>query len=134
MKEIMLVVPRNKHMEEENLKNVEVEWSSYQSYIPNKGNSQVAMSTPSYRIVRNDDSFLLDSPPCEIIVSNLWEDENDIDYSEKYIVEFASNACSYRGRNKNPLSIYISTLFKMQFDGYRVHKLLLLINIRNSNA
>jgi hypothetical protein len=69
-------------------------------------------------------------------LSNLWEDENDIDEIddplcslddkslcgdsiENYVVEFASNACNYyeRGRNKSPL--YVLTLLKLQaYDNY----------------
>ena len=86
----------------------------------------------------DDDSLLPDSPLCETIMSNLWEDEidiNEIDYTlcslydkslygdsiKNYVVEFIFDACKYyeRGRNKSPL--YVSTLFKMQATDYYMH-------------
>ena len=196
---------KEEQMKEDNETQVEEEWSSYPSSIPNNGNAQIPMKTPSYTIASNDDlysdepildesfdvnafygksydswvekifvkdknesisasppiknedeeycfdllndsamdddSLLPDSPLSGSIVSNLWEDENDIndineiddplcslddkslcgDSIENYIVEFASNACKYyeRGRNKSPL--YVSTLFKMQAIDYYMH-------------
>ena len=86
----------------------------------------------------DDDPLLPDSPLCGTIVSNLWEDENDIkeiddalcslddwslcgDSIENYVVEFVSNASKYyeRGRYKSPL--YVSILFKMQASDHYVY-------------
>jgi hypothetical protein len=52
---------------EEQEEQVEEEWSSYPYPTRNNGNTQIPMNTPSYTI---DDDLL-----CDIIVSNIWEDE-----------------------------------------------------------
>ena len=46
---------------EDNERKVEEEWSSYPSSIPNNGNFQVPMNTPSYTIARDD--FLYSDEP-----------------------------------------------------------------------
>jgi hypothetical protein len=55
---------------EEQEEQVEEEWSSYPSSSPNNGNTQIPMNTSSYTID--------DDPLCDIIDSNIWEDENDL--------------------------------------------------------
>jgi hypothetical protein len=74
---------------------------------------------------------LLDDPPCETIVSHLWEDENYIEALDdpfcllddnsicgdsigNYVVKFASNAYNYYERERSKSPLYVSTLFKMQ--------------------
>jgi hypothetical protein len=88
------------------------------------------MNTPSYTID--------DDPLCDIIVSNIWEDENDLvelddplrslddlylcgDSIHNYDVEFTFDACKYfeRGRDKGPL--YASMLLKMQATDHYMH-------------
>jgi len=196
---------KEEQKKEDNEEQVEEEWSSYPSSIPNNGNAQIPMNTPSYTIASNDDLYsdepildesfdvnafygnsydswvekifvkdkndsistsppiknedeeycfdllndsvidddplLPDSPLCGTIVSNIWEDESDInelddplcslddnslwgDSSENYTVVFSSNACKYykRGRDKSPL--YVSTLFKMQATDHYMYWLL----------
>jgi hypothetical protein len=53
--------------EEDKEEQVEEEWSSYPSPTPNNGNTQ---NIPSYNID--------DDPRCEISLSNLWEDHDDV--------------------------------------------------------
>jgi hypothetical protein len=80
----------------------------------------------------NTASYIIDDDPlCDIIVSNIWEDDNDLlelddplcslddlylcgDSIHNYDVEFTFDACKYfeRGRYKSPL--YASMLFKLQ--------------------
>jgi hypothetical protein len=60
--------PREKKIEEQE-EQVEEEWSSYPSSNPNNRNTQIPMNALSYTID--------DDPLCDIIVSNIWEDEND---------------------------------------------------------
>jgi hypothetical protein len=84
-------------------------------------------------------SYIIDDDPlCDIIVSNIWEDENDLvelddplcslddlylcgDSIHNYDVEFTFDACKYfeRGRDKSPL--YVSLLFKMQDTDHYMH-------------
>ena len=116
---------------------VEEEWSSYPSSSPNNGNEQIPMKTPSYTIASNDDIYcdkpilddsLPDSPLCGKIVSNIWEDENDIneidctlfsfddkslcgDSIKNFANEFSFNACKYNERGGNKSSPYVSNLF-----------------------
>jgi hypothetical protein len=61
--------PKEKEKEDKE-EQVEEEWSSYPSPTPNNGNTQIPMNTPSYTID--------DDPLCDIIVSNIWEDENNL--------------------------------------------------------
>jgi hypothetical protein len=112
--------PREKKIEEQE-EQVEEEWSSYPSSDPHNGNTQITMNTSSYTID--------DDPLCDIIVSIIWEDENNLidlddplctlddsylcgDSIHNYDVEFTFDACKYfeRGRDKSPL--YASMLFK----------------------
>jgi hypothetical protein len=81
--------------------------------------------------------FLVDDPPCETIVSHIWEHVNDIEALDdpfwslydnyicgkstgNYVVEFASNACNIyeRGRSKSPL--YVPILFRMQVSDHDI--------------
>jgi hypothetical protein len=79
----------------------------------------------------DDDTFLLDDPPCETILSHLWEDENDIEALDdpffslddnsicgdsfgNYVVEFASNAYNYYEMERSKSPLYVTTLFIMQ--------------------
>ena len=81
---------------------------------------------------------MLDSPICGTIVSNIWEDNNDIneiDYTlcslddrslcgdsiKNYAGEFTINACKYNERGKNKSPPYASTLFKTQSSDYDMH-------------
>ena len=76
-----------------------------------------------------------DDPLCEISLSSLWEDHDDLkeiddticslddlslcgDSIHNYVVESTLDACKFyeRGRDKSPL--YISMLFKMQPTDY----------------
>ena len=59
----MPMQPQEEHEEEQE----EEEWSSYPSLTPNNGNTQ---NTPSYNID--------DDPLCEISLSNLWDDHDDL--------------------------------------------------------
>jgi hypothetical protein len=61
--------PKEKEKEDKE-EQVEEEWSSYPSPTPNNGNTQIPMNTPSYTID--------DDPLCDTIVSNIWEDENNL--------------------------------------------------------
>jgi hypothetical protein len=91
------------------------------------------MNAPSYTID--------DDPLCDIIVSNIWEDENDLvdlddplcslddlylcgDSIHNYDVEFTFDACKYfeRARDKSPL--YASMLFKFQASDHYMNWLL----------
>jgi hypothetical protein len=111
----------------------EGECSSYPSSTPNNGNTQIPMNTPSYTVD--------DDPLCDKIVSNIWEDENDLvelddplcslddlylcgDSTHNYDVEFTFDACKYfeRGRDKSP--VYASMLFKLQATKHYMHWLL----------
>jgi hypothetical protein len=86
------------------------------------------MNTPSYNID--------DDPLCDISLSNLWEDHDDVKEIDDTIislddlflcgdsihnVESTLDACKYyeRGRDKSPL--YISMLFQMQDTGHYMH-------------
>ena len=116
--------------EEDKEEQVEEEWSSYPSPTPNNGNTQIPMNTPSYTID--------DDPLCDISLSNLWEDHDDVkeiddtisslddlslcgDSIHNYVIESTFDACKYyeRGRDKSPL--YVSMLFKMQATGHYMH-------------
>ena len=188
-------------MKEDNEKQVEEGWSSYPSYIPNNGNAEIPMKTPSYTIANDDDLYcddpildesfdvnafygksydswlekifekdkkdsnsaspptneneeycfdilndsaidddplLPDSPLCGTIVSNIWEDETDIndiddtlcslddkslcgDSIKNYVLEFTFDACNYYERGRNKIPLYVSTLFKMQATDYYMH-------------
>ena len=103
---------------------MEEEWSSYPSPTPNNG---IPMNNHSNNII--------DDPLCDISLSQLWEDFDEIkeiddtmislddlsscgDSTENYVVKFTFDACNYyeRGRNKRP--IYISMIRKMQATDY----------------
>jgi hypothetical protein len=105
--------PKEKKIEDQE-EQVEEEWISYPSPTPNNGSTQIPMNTHSYTIDGH--------PLCDIIVSNIWEDENDlvvlddplcslddlylcVDSIHNYDVEFTFDACKYyeRGRDKSPL-------------------------------
>ena len=185
---------QEEEMKEDNEEQVDEGWSSYPSSIPNNGDAQTPMKTPSYIIANyddlycddpildesfdvnsfygksydswvekifekdtndsnsatpptneneeycfdilndsaiDDDSLLLDSPPCGTIVSRLWEDAHDIkeiddtlslfddwslcgDSTKNYVVEFVSNACNYYERRRNNSPLYVFTLLKMK--------------------
>ena len=119
----MPMQPQEEHEEEQE----EEEWSSYPSPTPNNGNTQ---NTPSYNID--------DDPLCDISLSNLWEDHDDVkeiddtisslddlsicgDSIHNYVIESTFDAYKYyeRGRDKSPL--YVSMLFKMQDTGHYMH-------------
>jgi hypothetical protein len=121
--------PKEKEKEDKE-EQVEEEWSSYPSPTPNNGNTQIPMNTPSYTID--------DDPLCDIIVSNIWEYDNDLvelddplcslddlyscgDSIHNYDVKFTFDACKYfeRGRDTSPL--YASMLFKMQATDHYIH-------------
>ena len=118
-KSISLGMPMQPQEEDEE-EQVEEEWSSYPSPTPNNG---YPMNTPSNNID--------DDPLCDISLSNLWEDCDEMkeiddtisslddlslcgDSTENFVVKFTFNACNYneRGRNKSPL--YVSVILKMQ--------------------
>jgi hypothetical protein len=71
-------------VKEDNEAQVEKQWSSYPSPIPNNGITQVPMKTPSHTIVEN------------------------------YVVDFAYNACIIYESVRSKIPLYVTTLFKMQ--------------------
>jgi hypothetical protein len=88
------------------------------------------MNTPSYTID--------DDPLCDIIVYNIWEDENDLvelndplcslddlylcgDSVHKYDVEFTFDACKYFERGSDKSSLYAFMPFKMQSTDHYMH-------------
>ena len=126
IKMILIILGSSQDLEDEQ-EQVEEEWSSYPSPTPNNGNP---MNTPSNNID--------DDPLCDISLSQLWEDCDEIkeiddtidslddlslcgDSTENYVVKFTFDACNYyeRGRNKSPL--YTSMLLKMQATDYYMH-------------
>ena len=52
---------KEEQMKEDNEEQVEEGWSSYPSSIPNNGDAQIPMKTPSYTIA-NDDDLYCDEP------------------------------------------------------------------------
>jgi hypothetical protein len=115
---------------EEQEEQVEEDWSSYPSMTPNNGNTQIPMNTAFY--------IIDDDPLCDIIVCNIWEDDNDLvelddplcslddlylcgNSIHNYDIEFTFDACKYfeRGRYKSPL--YASMFFKLQASDHYIY-------------